>query len=137
VADGEHNRDRLRALVERASDQSRDAEKRVREELKHLIDLLREAQPIIRTTAWPIQVIIHIAEKQNWRCPAPECPYGDELLRLDTQTHHVDHIIPWCMGGGNETANIQILHATCNLRKGARASIDDVIRYLQGRLRNI
>jgi 5-methylcytosine-specific restriction endonuclease McrA len=135
MADGEQNRERLRALVERASDQSRKAEKRVREELKHLIDLLGEVQPIHRTTVWPIEVIIHLAEKQKWRCPAPECPYDE--LRLDTQTHHVDHIIPWSMGGGNETANIQILHATCNLRKGARASIDDVIRYLQGRLRNI
>jgi 5-methylcytosine-specific restriction endonuclease McrA len=40
-------------------------------------------------------------------------------------------------GGGNETANIEILHATCNLRKGARDSTDDMIRYLQGRIRNI
>src|SRR5215469_10716202 len=135
MADAEDNRVRLGALVKRASVQSCDAKRRVREELKHLIDLLREVQPIHRTTAWPIEVIMDIAEKQNWRCPADECP--DDELRLDTQTHHVDHIVPWSMGGGNETANIQILHATCNLRKGARASIDDVIRYLQGRIRNI
>jgi HNH endonuclease len=135
MADAEDNRARLGALLKRASIQSCDAEKRVREELRHLIDLLREVQPIRRTTAWPIEVIMHIAEKQEWRCPAPECPC--DVLRLDTQTHHVDHIIPWSMGGGNETANIQILHATCNLRKGARASLDDVIRYLQGRVRNI
>jgi 5-methylcytosine-specific restriction endonuclease McrA len=135
MADGQDNRDRLCDVAERASAQNRDTEKRVRDELKHLIDLLREVQPISRTTAWPIEVIIHIAEQQKWRCPAPECPYDE--LRLDTQTHHVDHIIPWSMGGGNETANIQIMHATCNLRKGARANVDDVILYLQGRLRNI
>jgi 5-methylcytosine-specific restriction endonuclease McrA len=135
MADALDNRARLGALVERASVESCDAESRVREELQHLIDLLREVQPIRRTTAWPIEVIMHIAEKQKWRCPAPECP--DDVLRLDTQTHHVDHIIPWSMGGGNETANIQILHATCNLRKSDRANTDDVILYLQGRIRNI
>jgi hypothetical protein len=109
-----------------------DAESRVQDELKQLIDLLREVQPIHKTTAWPLQVVIHIAEEQKWRCPAPYCPYDEQQLRLDTQTHHVDHIIPWSMGGGNE-----ILHATCNLRKGARANVDKVIRYLQGHLRNI
>lgn len=134
MVEGEDNRTRLRTLMEEASAQSRNAENRVREELERLIDLLREVQPIHRTTAWPLEVIIYIAERQKWRCPAPDC--HDEL-RLDTQTHHVDHIIPWSKGGGNETANIQILHATCNLRKGARASTDDVIRYLQGRIRNI
>lgn len=136
MADNEHNRARIHALVERVSIQSRDAENRVREELRHLIELLREVQPIHKTTAWPVEVITYMAQKQKWRCAALDCPYDDEF-RLDTQTHHVDHIIPWSMGGGNETANIQILHATCNLRKGARASIDDVIRYLQGRIRNI
>ncbi|WP_119680831.1 HNH endonuclease [Indioceanicola profundi] len=74
----------------------------------------------------------HLAERQGWICP--EC--GSDF-RLNDGSHHIDHVIPWSLGGGNELANIQILHADCNLRKGARADVDDVIRYLQGRILNL
>jgi 5-methylcytosine-specific restriction endonuclease McrA len=100
--------------------------------LRELVELLRGAQPIRRASLWPAELIRHLAELQNKRCPA--C---GEAFELNTGEHHVDHIIPWSLGGGNETANIQILHARCNMAKGARANIDDVIRYLQGRIRNI
>ncbi len=36
---------------------------------------------------------------------------------------HVDHIMPIALGGGNDISNIQILCATCNLRKGAKDPI--------------
>lgn len=44
-------------------------------------------------------------------------------LRLEKETgikHHVDHIIPLKLGGKHEIANLQILTATENMRKGAR-----------------
>ena len=31
-----------------------------------------------------------------------------------------DHILPVVRGGGNEAANLQLAHFTCNVRKGAR-----------------
>lgn len=129
------NGTRVQRLMIQASAENRDIENRVLADLQYLIDLLKAIQPIRWTTVWPVEIITYIAAKQQWRCATLDCPYGE--LKLDTRTHHVDHIIPWSKGGGNETANIQILHATCNLRKGARASTADVIRYLQGRLRNI
>jgi 5-methylcytosine-specific restriction endonuclease McrA len=33
---------------------------------------------------------------------------------------HVDHIVPIARGGSNTAGNIQVVHAKCNLRKGAK-----------------
>lgn len=33
---------------------------------------------------------------------------------------HLDHILPVSLGGLSEIDNLQVTHATCNLRKGAR-----------------
>lgn len=33
---------------------------------------------------------------------------------------HIDHIIPWSLGGRDELSNLQVAHSACNLRKGAR-----------------
>lgn len=33
---------------------------------------------------------------------------------------HVDHVIPWSKGGTHDPSNLQVAHATCNLKKGAR-----------------
>lgn len=111
---------------------ARESAASVKQELLRLVVLLREVQPIKRRSVWPIEVILHLAERQGWICP--EC--GSDF-RLNDGSHHIDHVIPWSLGGGNELANIQILHADCNLRKGARADVDDVIRYLQGRILNL
>lgn len=34
--------------------------------------------------------------------------------------YHVDHIVPLARGGSSRIENLQLLHARCNLRKGAR-----------------
>lgn len=41
--------------------------------------------------------------------PIPE----DEIL-------HIDHILPVSRGGTNDPENLQVAHAVCNMRKGAR-----------------
>lgn len=101
--------------------------------LEDLVALVRELHPIGRQTLWPAELIGYIAQRQNWKCP--HC--GDEIPSLNERAHHVDHIVPWSLGGGNEISNIQVLHGTCNLSKGQRCDLDDLIRYLQGRLFNI
>ena len=36
---------------------------------------------------------------------------------------HIDHIIPVALGGSDDLTNLQVAHAHCNLRKGARAEV--------------
>lgn len=42
---------------------------------------------------------------------------------------HLDHIMPIALGGRNEDSNIQLLRATCNLKKNKRHPVE----YMQGR----
>src|ERR1035437_1163330 len=39
---------------------------------------------------------------------------------FDSTIHHIDHIVPYSMGGDNSKANLRVLSNTENLRKGAR-----------------
>jgi 5-methylcytosine-specific restriction endonuclease McrA len=32
---------------------------------------------------------------------------------------HVDHYLPLALGGSNAASNLRLMHATCNLAKGA------------------
>ena len=38
--------------------------------------------------------------------------------------YHLDHIMPLVLGGDNKDSNIQLLHARCNLQKGAKHPVD-------------
>jgi 5-methylcytosine-specific restriction endonuclease McrA len=33
---------------------------------------------------------------------------------------HIDHIVPYSLGGPDELYNLQVAHSSCNIRKGAR-----------------
>jgi hypothetical protein len=39
---------------------------------------------------------------------------------LEGEQSHIDHIIPVYRGGHDDLSNLQLAHASCNLRKGAR-----------------
>jgi hypothetical protein len=101
--------------------------------LEDLVALVRELHPIGRQTIWPAELIGYIAQRQNWKCT--QC--GGDIPSLNERSHHVDHIVPWSLGGGNEISNIQVLHGSCNLSKGQRCDLDTLILYLQGRLFNM
>ena len=55
-----------------------------------------------------------LLDLQRNRCAAPNC--GKEL----GSTWHLDHVMPLSLGGLHDDANLQILCAPCNLRKGAK-----------------
>lgn len=53
---------------------------------------------------------------QRCLCPCCREPLGDD--------YHMDHVIPLSLGGTNTDDNMQLLRATCNLRKHAKHPID-------------
>jgi 5-methylcytosine-specific restriction endonuclease McrA len=126
-------RNRLTALGAKVTIQHCQTMAENRALIEALVDLILELDPIRRPTMWPAQLVRFIADRQDWICPA--C--GIEIPSLNERAHHVDHLVPWSLGGGNEVSNLQILHVRCNLSKGQRCDPDDLIRYLQGRLMNL
>lgn len=53
---------------------------------------------------------------QKGYCPCCREPLGEDF--------HLDHIVPLALGGSNTDDNMQLLRATCNLRKRAKHPID-------------
>ena len=101
--------------------------------LEELIALVKALDPVPKREAWPRRMIAYLAQQQNGVCP--EC--GKGLPALNDCSPHVDHVVPWVQGGDNAEANLRLVHAHCNLRKGDACSPDDVIRHLQSRLMNL
>ena len=60
----------------------------------------------------PYGTVPKIGLAQRWKCAACQC-----AIR---KRYHIDHIVPLAKGGRHEPRNIQLLCATCNLRKGAK-----------------
>ena len=58
----------------------------------------------------------NLFKRQKGKCACCQEPLGDN--------YHLDHIIPLSLGGANEDWNIQLLTATCNLKKGSKHPID-------------
>jgi hypothetical protein len=90
--------------------------------------ILKEIAPSQRRP-WMARVIEEILESQGGVCPLCSEP----LLPNEWE---IDHRIPFCYGGGNEPANLQIAHLTCNRRKGRQVDPMDLLRYLEGRYQN-
>jgi HNH endonuclease len=101
--------------------------------LEELIALVKAVDPVPKREIWPARLITHLAQQQNGICP--ECQ--KDLPSRDESAPHVDHVVPWVQGGDNGEANLRVLHAQCNLRKGDACNPDDVLRHLQSRLLNL
>jgi len=83
-----------------------------------------------RRRAWLASVVERMVEEQDGFC-------GLCGLSLSNDAVEVDHIIPFCYGGGNERDNLQVTHMRCNREK--RNSVDpvDLLRYLEDRYMNL
>lgn len=90
--------------------------------------ILKEIAPIDRRP-WLVHVIEEIHLSQNGVCPL--CSHMVELGQ-----HHVDHLVPVKFGGGNERANLQVVHPGCNRKKGIATNAWDLIRALEDRYMN-
>lgn len=53
---------------------------------------------------------------QKGKCPCCNKPLGEN--------YHMDHKMPLALGGGNTDSNMQLLTATCNLKKGAKHPVE-------------
>ena len=93
-------------------------------------ELLQEIALTRSRKLWLVGVLLELHRDQNGLCAL--C---DESLVLGE--HEVDHIIPFCYGGGNERANIQLAHPKCNKSKGKQVDPKDLLRYLQDRYMNL
>lgn len=91
--------------------------------------ILREIAPN-RRRPWLAKVITEVYEKQDGLCALCGRP-------LESGEYHVDHVIPFCYGGGNERTNLQLAHPECNLEKKAAVDPYDLLRYLEDRYMNI
>jgi 5-methylcytosine-specific restriction endonuclease McrA len=107
-------RKRLEALAIRVSDRHRVIAGEIGVLVDELVTLVREVDPIRRQTLWSAELVRFIAQRQGWVCPA--C--GKEIPSLNERAHHVDHVVPWSLAGGNEPSNLQLLLVSCNLSKG-------------------
>lgn len=90
---------------------------------------LQEIKPAQRRP-WLSHVIEDLHSQQDGLCAL-----GGEPLQFADCT--VDHKIPFCYGGGNERANIQLACLKHNQEKGRRG-VDpwDLLRYLEDRYMN-
>jgi 5-methylcytosine-specific restriction endonuclease McrA len=92
-------------------------------------EILQRIDPSQRRP-WLLKVLKELHHEQNELCAL--C--GDFLVFGE---HEVDHIIPHCYGGGNERANIQLVHPECNRRKGKQMDPYDLLGYLEDRYMNL
>jgi len=50
---------------------------------------------------------------------------------LELDDYEVDHIVPFVHGGGNQHANIQLVHPSCNRSKGSDIAPEVLLRHLE------
>ena len=59
-----------------------------------------------------------LAEKL-WRQSGHRCGIcAVPMLRSDLPSAHIDHVIPWSLGGTDDLENLRVAHPGCNIRRG-------------------
>jgi CRISPR/Cas system Type II protein with McrA/HNH and RuvC-like nuclease domain len=92
-------------------------------------DILKKIRSTKKRRLWIDKVIREIYDTQDGKCAI--CGESIEL-----GSYEVDHIVPFCYGGGNERANIQLACLKCNRSKGKSVEPHDLLRYLEDRYMN-
>ena len=118
--------DEIRDMAKKLAD---DAHRDFWTSLVDASEILRAIDPNQRKL-WLAEVLEEKYDEQNKLCAL--C--GESLAHGKWE---VDHIIPHCYGGGNERANIQLVHPECNRSKGKQVDPHDLLRYLEDRFMNL
>jgi hypothetical protein len=90
--------------------------------------VLHETNPVTRRP-WLVDLLDKMFKEQDGLCALCGVP----MQRNGTE---VDHVVPFCYGGGNERGNIQLAHGLCNRSKRASVDVHVLLRYLEDRWMN-
>ena len=118
--------ERLREVRERIQKHSEDSKREFRDALEEASKIKKAIDPVrpVPLSSCDVHALEQKYEEQNRLCAL--C--GDSLV---FGQHERDHIIPISKGGGNELANIQLVHPWCNKRKSNKVDSDDLLGYLE------
>ncbi len=117
----------LHGVLQRAQQLERDSSRDYWLAVLDASAVLQEIAPRQRRP-WLDSVISDLTVEQEGLCGICRAPLEGPS--------EVDHIIPFCYGGGNERSNIQLAHASCNRAKGKNVAPRDLLRYLEDRFMN-
>ena len=121
--DDGHRTPRRSELLRQAQDLALDSKTKFGFEVHEAADEMQSLQNSARRP-WLEDVVLDLLADQDGRCAICE-----GTIELDE--HEVDHIIPFVYGGGNEQANIQLVHPSCNRSKGADIAPEVLLRHLE------
>jgi len=73
---------------------------------------------------------VEIFERDGWKCSSCGTPTPQKLRgTYRKNAPHLDHILPICCGGEHSRANVQLLCASCNWRKGGGSLNDQMLLF--------
>jgi hypothetical protein len=118
-------------LRDKAAQGRRQTETELMAEVVEVAEALHEIDP-----APPRRLFDPAFKLRKWEEQGRLCGICGEPID-DPYASDMDHIVPHAYGGGNESANLQLTHASCNRSK--RHSVDalDALEYQEGRVRNL
>ena len=88
---------------------------------KRISESKRRAKKLESTGSLSKGIISNLLVLQKGKCACCGAPLGNN--------YHLDHRIPLALGGANEDSNMQLLTASCNLKKGRK----DPVAFMQER----
>ena len=86
-----------------------------RKKNKHRVREWSQKRSFGRVSRLPWGTIPNLGKKQSWKCAACRCSIKE--------SYHVDHIIPFVLGGKHIPENLQLLCSSCNLHKSGKHPI--------------
>lgn len=110
-------------LLRRAQDLELDSETKFGFEVHEAVDEMQSLRQTNRRP-WLEDVVLELLADQGGRCALCDG-------KLEFGAHEIDHIVPFVYRGGNERANIQVVHPQCNRSKGDEVAPRVLLQHLE------